>query len=142
MRRRVFMFCLAAAALIVVSCSRQGADEADTLTPEMKAWVAAWARRETVTQPEWAGGREVLRWPAAARADLPEVWCRGRGLLDLGRTELEERLGTPARVLANESVSGELLLYDGFGLVLYDGVSHGWVPRSDVFEEYFVQPDI
>jgi hypothetical protein len=108
----------------------------------MEAWVAAWERREMVTQPEWAGGRKVLRWAADARQDLPEAWCRERGLFNSEKVELIERVGAPVEVLANESVSGELLLYEEFGLILYDGICRGWVPRSDAFEEYFVQPDI
>lgn len=114
----------------------------DVLTPDMKAWVAAWERRETVTQPEWAGEREVLRWPGDADAALPGLWCGERGLTGLGKSEVVERVGAPVGALTNESVSGELMLYEGFGTILYDGVCRGWVPRCVSFEEYFVQPDI
>ncbi|MBD3349007.1 MAG: hypothetical protein GF400_07405 [Candidatus Eisenbacteria bacterium] len=127
---------------ILASCAGPGVDKAADLSPEMEAWLSAWEQRETVTQPEWAGGREVLRWPVGAETALPREWAEERGFLDRKRAAVVDSIGLPVSALRNESVSGELLLYEGFGLILYDGVCRGWVPRSRAFEEYFTQPDL
>jgi hypothetical protein len=109
---------------------------------EMERWGAAWARREVVRRPEWAAGRDALRWPEGASRELPESWARERGLLGLTRAEIADRVGEPERVIDNESTSGALLVYGSFDIILYDGVCTGWTPRSEDYEEYFAQPDL
>jgi len=116
--------------------------EAMDLGPEMLAWREAWARGETVRQPEWAGGREVLSWPRDASRRLPAEWARERSLLGATTDEVVERVGAPLDTLWNDSVSGVALVYGGFLVVLYDGMCTAWTPRSEGFESYFVQPDL
>ncbi|MBD3367163.1 MAG: hypothetical protein GF405_03170 [Candidatus Eisenbacteria bacterium] len=128
--------------LTLTSCGDVPPEQAERPDPAMEEWADAWDRRETVRQPEWAGGREVLRWPDGAGRDLPRAWAEERGLSGLTRAQLVEQFGAPDTTVVNESVGGVLVLYDTFGLIVYEGVCTGLVPRSAPFEEYFAQPDL
>ena len=109
---------------------------------EVQRWQAAWAKGRKGRVPKWAGGYEILVWPAGLDEKITEEWAKANGVFGASEAEVRTALGQPIEVIPNESVDMVLWVYGNHCIAFRLGQCDGLAPRAKNFEKWFAQPDL